>query len=232
MSERLDLYAPIHKGLRNAMQASLLRLGQLDPSDAADVSDALAQLRDTLAWMENHLEIENGIIHPAIEARRKAGAMARIQEDHEDHKRAFEALKAAAHAIEQAAAEPREVQRASARHLYLSWTQFVADNYLHMAVEETEMNALLWELFTDAELGQILGTILAGESPAQLERAVRYMLPAIDPEHRARLVGDVRRSVPSPVFAQLLGGMQASLNARDYAKLTAALEMSPAVTAA
>jgi hypothetical protein len=231
MSERLDLYASIHKGLRNAMQASLLRLGQLDPSDAADVSDALAQLRDTLAWMENHLEIENGIIHPAIEARRTATTVARIQDDHEDHKRAFDALNAAADALEHAATEGREVQRARARHLYLSWTQFVADNYLHMAVEETDMNALLWELFTDAELGQILATILAGESPAQLQRAVRYMLPAIDPEHRARLVGDVRRSVPPSVFAQLLGGMQTSLNARDYAKLTAALE-SPAVTAA
>lgn len=231
MSDRLDLYAPIHKGLRNAMQASLLRLGQLDPSDPADVSEALEQLRDTLGWLENHLEIENGIIHPAIERRCESEGVARIRHDHEDHKREFEALKRAADALEQAATESGASQRACARQLYLSWTKFVADNYLHMAVEETEMNALLWELFTDAELAQILGTILAGESPVQLQRALRYMMPAIDPRHRARMVGDVRRNVPPPVFVQLLSGMRSTLSARDYAKLAAALEQT-SVTAA
>ena len=66
MSDRLDLYAPIHKGLRNAMQAALLRLGQLDSSDTVDVGEALAQLRDTLDWMENHLEIENHVLVPKV----------------------------------------------------------------------------------------------------------------------------------------------------------------------
>ena len=49
MQERVDLYGPVHKGLRHAMNACLLKLGQLDPSDAADVGEGLAQLRDLLA---------------------------------------------------------------------------------------------------------------------------------------------------------------------------------------
>lgn len=228
MPDRLDLYAPIHKGLRNALQATLLRLGQLDPTDAADVGEVLAQLRDTLSWMEDHLEIENGIVHPAIERRKFSASVSHVQRDHEAHKREFDTLKAEADALEQATTASRDVQRTRARQLYLSWSRFVADNYLHMVFEETEMNALLWESFTDAELAQILTTILKRESPEQLARAVRYMVPAIDPEHRARLVGDFRKNVPPSVFTQLLASMRASLSARDYAKLIAALEISNA----
>jgi hypothetical protein len=228
MQDRFDLYFGVHKGLRNAMQFTMLRLGQLDPGDAEDVQDALVTLRDVLVWLEGHLEIEENFVHRAIDRKRGAGSVASVRHDHEAHLRDIALLRSDADALEHAIGEPGAVRRARARQLYLSWSRFVGESLVHMAFEETELNALIWELFSDAEIGEIFGAIIASESPEQLGRTIRWMIPALDPESRALVVGNARPSIPAPVFMQLLAGMRATLHPRDFAKLETALGVNEA----
>jgi hypothetical protein len=228
MQDRFDMYSGVHKGLRNAMQFTMLRLGQLDPSDGTDVGDALATLRDVLVWLEAHLSIEERFVHAAIDRKRPGGSVSHVRNDHDGHLRDIALLRTDADALERCVNEPVTVRRARARQLYLSWSRFVGENLAHMAFEETEMNALIWELFSDAEIAEIFGAIVASESQDQLGRTVRWMMPALDPETRAHLIGNARASIPEPVFAHLLSGMQQALSPRDYAKLAAALDASQA----
>ena len=223
MQEQLDLYASVHKGLRHAMLATLVQLGRLDATDERDVAEALEPLRDLIAWLEKHLEIEERFVHTAID-RKRPGAVSDIRKDHEAHTRDFVLLRTDASALEQADPSSSAEQKALAHHLYLSFSRFVGDNLVHMAIEETQVNALLWDLFSNDELQAIFGQIIGSESPEQLMRGARWMLPALDPEQRAKVVVRARPNIPPPVFEQLLAGMQAALSPRDFGKLQAALD--------
>lgn len=228
MQVRPDLYGPVHKGLRHALNASLLKLGQLDPSDAADVGEALLELRDVLAWCEKHLEIEEEFVHAAVERKRPAALVGRLRGDHESHQRDFSLLRDDADALARSLAETPAVQKARARQLYLGFSRFVAENLAHMAVEETEMNTLLAELFTAEELGAIFVSILASEPPEQLMRGVRWVMPAVDPAERAAMARVARAGVEPAVFGQLLAALKGTLSARDHEKLLHALGSSEA----
>jgi len=227
MQEQIDLYSSVHKGLRNAMQATLLQLGRLDATDAHDVAETLALLRDVTAWLAKHLEIEESFVHTAIDAKRP-GAVTQIRHDHEAHQRDFALLLADADALEHTSASAVAERRALGHQLYLSFSRFVGDNFVHMALEETAVNALLWELFTSDELQAIFGRIIGSETPEQLMRGVRWVLPALDPEQRAKLLLRARTNIPAPVFEQLLASMRMTLPRRDYTKLEAALELGRA----
>lgn len=227
MQDQLDLYASVHKGLRNAMQATLLQLGRLDATDAHDVAETLAPLRDLLSWLAAHIDIEERFVHSAID-RKRPGAIAEVRKDHEAHQRDFALLLADADALEQTASDASFERKAIAHHLYLNFSRFVGDNLVHMAFEETAVNALLWELFTNDELQDIFAQIVGSESPDQLMRGVRWILPSLDPDQRAKLVLRARDDIPAPVFSQLMGALQAFLPPRDHDKLLRAVQLARA----
>ncbi len=223
MTDRVDLYFAVHKGLRHAMQATLLRLGQLDSEDLAAVSESLGQLRDLLVWMEEHLHIEEKFVHAAIETRRPGALLARLRDEHGGHERAFSLLRADADGLERSLGESSATRAAWAARLYLAFSRFVGDNLVHMALEESDANALLWELFSDQELGGIFQAILSSESPEQLGRSVRWVLPALSPAERARVLGGARAAIPPQVFQHLMAQLRQFLSSEDSEKLEVAL---------
>lgn len=216
---RLDLYTGIHKGLRAFMARTLEAVGRLDPADAEDVAQALAQLRALLGLMRTHMHVENQFVHAALEARRP-GAARRAAGEHADHEHAFEELAQAMLALERSA-EP--ARAGSAALLYRRLALFVAENFSHMHVEETENNALLWAAYSDQELYLVHDALLAAVAPEQRSLALRWMLPALAPAERAALLTELQAKMPTEAFAGLVWSLQAELSARDWAKLCAAI---------
>jgi hypothetical protein len=220
MSNRFDLYGPIHKAIRNCMQSTLVRLGRIDLGDEADIAEVTAQIREMIGMLEAHLHLENTFVHPAVVARRPSG-LGQLPDDHEHHTRAFAVILRDTDAL--AAPEPRAVRQGRAHRLYLDISRFVAENLAHMAVEETELNPLLWTLFDDAELHAIYQQIIASEGPETLARTTRWLIPAVSPDERAAILGGARVGIPAPVFEQLLGMVHGLISPGDWTKLTTAL---------
>lgn len=180
---RLDLYTPIHKALRHFMTDTLLRVGRMDVNDAADFQATLGQLDALLDQCLSHLDHENHFVHTAIEARRP-GASHRIAEEHLDHMESIDALRADADQLRRAHPDSRP---AVALRLYRHLALFVGDNFAHMHYEETVHNAALWALYTDAELHELHGRLLASLPPQEMDTVMRWMLPALNPAERAPL---------------------------------------------
>jgi hypothetical protein len=222
MSNRFDLYAPIHKAIRNCMQTTMIRLGRLGVDDESDVADAIAQIREMIAMLEAHLHLENAFVHPAVLARRPAG-LGQLPDDHEHHERAFAVILRDTDALERATAEPHDVRQGRAHRLYLDVSRFVAENLVHMSIEETELNPLLWTLFDDRELYAIYQQIIASEGPETLTRTTRWLIPALSPEERATILAGARVGIPAPVFEQLLGMVHGLISSADWTKLQIAL---------
>ncbi len=209
---RLDLYAHIHKALRLFMSDTLQQLSRLDVDDPLDLAAGLAQLDALLDAAKHHVEKENTFIHPAIEARR-AGASAAIEVEHDEHLDTIATLRAEAAAL-------RALPSAgAAQRLYRRFAAFVAHNFEHMAVEESRHNQALWAAYSDAELSDIHGRILASIGPREMSETLRWMIPALSPAERALIVGGLPPAVQAPVLASA----RALLNDAAWAKLSRAL---------
>jgi len=216
---RYDLYAHIHKGLRSFMMHTLEALGRTDVLDEFETRETLEMLRALLGLCRTHLEKENAFVHTALEARRP-GACAKLALEHAHHERSIAALEDAARSLEQVAGEARA---AAALGLYRALALFVAENFEHMHVEETDINALLWEAYDDAELVAVERSIVASIPPAEAMVVARWMLPALDAAERAAKLAVMQASAPREAFAGVLAMLKKNLSERDWYKLGAAL---------
>jgi hypothetical protein len=219
----LDLYLSIHKALRSFMSDTLTRVGRIDVADGDDRDAALAQLDELLALCLDHLRHENEFVHTAIEARQPAGSR-RIAEEHREHAESIAALQGEAAGLRRAGGS--EAARLALR-LYRHLALFVAENFQHMHVEETAHNALLWQHYSDAELGALQGRLLASIPPQEHLLVARWMLPASTPSERATVVGAAKAQMPPEALLGVLSGVRPHLDDAGWAKLAAAIGVDP-----
>lgn len=222
---RMDLYTAIHKALRAWMSAVMCRLGSLDVADAAETDAALAELDALLAVMQGHLETENTLVHPVIEARHP-GALAAIEADHAHHEQAFVQLRALAQVLQAAPVASATGREAAALALYRAFALFVAENLTHMQVEETHNQALLWAAYTDDELLQVHERILASLPPYKMLAISQWMLPAVSHGERVAMMAGMQAGAPAEFFTEMLGIAQQRLSPPDWVKLTRALGLA------
>ena len=223
MTERFDIYAPIHKGLRLGSARLLERLGRADWADAEGRAALLADFRAHLTLAREHVEHEEAELHVAL--RHHAPALGKaLDHEHEEHLLAFARLEALTQAVEQA--PPAE--RARAGHaLYLAFSVHFAEDLLHMAHEEQDATPLLQAHLSDEALMAIDARIVETIPPGRMAEYLRLMIPAATPEGRAALLGLIRQGAPPEVFAGILDGIaRPALEAGEWRQLRQDLAMA------
>jgi len=220
---RMDLYVSIHKALRHFMTDTLMRVGRIDVADRADRDGALGQLDALLGLCLAHLQHENEFVHAAIEARQPAGSQ-RIAGEHVEHAESIAALNEEAAALRDASGV--DAERLALR-LYRHLALFVAENFQHMHIEETVHNDLLWQHYSDAELGALHGRIMASISPQEHLLVARWMLPASTPAERAMVVGAAKAQMPPEALLGVMSVVRPHLDGTGWAKLAAAIGIDP-----
>ncbi|HSV54597.1 MAG TPA: ester cyclase [Burkholderiaceae bacterium] len=223
---RLDLYSQVHKGLRAFLCATLVEWGRLDSACDQEAKSALDQLDALLDFCAGHIEKEDRYVHPAMEARSPLSTR-QVAHEHEEHAQAIQRLRTAAHDVACTRGLARE-KAASA--LYGALAVFVAENLAHMQVEESQHNAVLWAHYSDEELAEIYGAIMAATSPADMDLSARWLVPNLTPAERTALIGGLRASMPGEVFAAILALIRPHLPRQEWRRLCAALDL-PALPA-
>ena len=220
---RMDLYVSIHKALRSFMSDTLTRVGRIDVADRADRDVALGQLDELLGLCLDHLRHENEFVHTAIEARQPAGCR-RIAEEHGEHAESIAALQGEAAALRDASGAGAE---RLALRLYRHLALFVAENFQHMHIEETVHNALLWQHYSDAELGALHGRLMASIAPQEHLLVARWMLPASTPAERAAVAGAAKAQMPPEALLGVMSVVRPHIDDAGWAKLAAAIGIDP-----
>lgn len=212
---RFDPYALIHKALRKAQCDMLVRLGQADFKNPATTS-LLTDLRQLLTFGSQHIAHEEVFVHPVLKAR-APGATDALDAQHGSHRAAFETLE---DLIAQLAVAPADEKAAFGRRLYLTYSAFVAHDLEHMLEEETVGNAQLWALFSDDELHQIERAIVASLTPEKAMLSMKLMIPAINRDERAILLGGMKAHAPKPAFDAVMEVIARNVLSReDFADL-------------
>lgn len=193
---RVDIYGPIHKGLRWALARMVSRLGCETMTDPVRAATLLDELDELLTFCTDHIRHEDLFIHPAIEARR-AGASAGLASAHVEHAETVSELRFIMNTLRTA---PADTIRALTRTLYLCFGAFMAENFAHMAEEEEITQPLLEELYSDDELVALNDNLVAHLSPGELAASLLFMLPAINEEERIQLLAGPKAGMPPEMF--------------------------------
>ncbi len=219
--DRFQPYRLVHKALRSFMAGTLTAVGRVDPEDAAEVAGGLDQTRLLIDVCRDHLHHENQFAHPAMEARRPGSSRATAA-DHVHHEESFERIEAVVLEVERAASAA-ERGRALFR-LYGALALFVADNFEHMNVEETENTWVFWDVYTDEEIIAMSRAISASIPPEKMAIFLRWMLPSVSAPERAAMLADMRAGMPAAVFASVCRLAESVLPPKDWMKLEASLD--------
>jgi hypothetical protein len=227
---RMDLYVAIHKALRRYMGDTLVQLGRMDLDDPASRGAALAEVDALLATLRAHLAHENEHVHTAIEAR-QPGAARHTADDHAEHLEAISNLEYEVRALRDAGTAQRP---AIALRLYRHLGHFVGENLLHMQVEETQNNALLWSLYSDDELGALHDRLMQSVPPAEMAGLARWFGAALSTAELTLVFEDMQRKAPPEAVDALLGVVRGVLDDTRWARLARALgrPLEPAFPAA
>jgi hypothetical protein len=223
MNQRFDIYRNIHMALRACMADTLLAVGRMDPEDEAERAPVLARVRFLIALCQMHLAKEDRFVHPAMEARAPGSARHTLS-DHGHHAESFVNLESDVAAVENALPGKRE---AAAFALYRNLALFVGENFVHMNVEETDNNAVLWRTHSDPEIIAIEQAIIAAVPPDMKGAVLRWMLPALSPASRAHLFQVMGPTLPPEVLKAILAMLKSELSATNWQKLTQAMETRP-----
>jgi len=208
---RHDIYGPIHKGLRRAHAELMGRLGWADWR--ADQAPLLADLREHLRLGAKHLAHEEAHIHPALDARAPQAA-ARLDHQHGHHRARFAEVEHRLRVVE-AGGGPE-----AGRALYLEFAQLVSEDLAHMHEEETTTWPRLCALFTDEELIGMEMAIISSLTPEDTIAFMRIMIPAMNRDERAGMLGGMKAGAPPEAFAAVFEhAVRATLGANDLEDL-------------
>lgn len=216
---RYNIYGAVHKGLRNLMSDTLQRCGRTDWQDDADCTETLTQVRLLMEVCHSHLHHEDMFVHKAMEDRRPGSSNATVG-DHHEHVLAIKSFLTDAQALETKTPFLREPLGAS---LYRRLALFVAENYEHMAVEETDNNAVLWACYSDAEILAIEHALVSHLPPEKKALFARWMLPSVSATERARMLAGMKQDAPAEAFDGMLTMLKPLISSYDWDKLMRAL---------
>jgi hemerythrin-like domain-containing protein len=210
-AHRHDPYGAVHKGIRAAHMRCLVAIGAVNAASDGAVQRLVADLGDHLAMCSTHLDDENAVLHTALEARRP-GASAHAAEDHDDHLQSFRELKGL---IDRLASAAREQRPALIAQLYRRFGRFVADDLLHMEHEEHVLLPELQSAFTDPELQELEGRIVAAISPEHMVLFMDAILSALPSADSAAMLAAMKAAMPPEPYAALMRGVEQRREARN-----------------
>ncbi len=212
---RLDLFQPVHKGLRLALADLLLDMGRTDFHDARATRAIVERLELVTAFCDDHKAAEDTVVLPALLAR-LSGPLPSITRAHADQARHVEELRATGKALLDA---PESVRPIVGRTLYLHFSSFTGEVLSHMAEEEQVLSPLFERLFDEDEEKAIHAEVMAGLTMEQHARGAPFILRALSRPERVRMVSGALATMPRAVVLGLVDVVSPALPADDVTHL-------------
>jgi hypothetical protein len=215
----LDMYRDIHKGIRHELFSVTTTAGSIDPGDREALVAFGGRVHTLTRFLASHAHHEDEFVQPLIEAHVPALAE-RIIVDHGTLDAQMASLEVLADRAVDAA---RSERRGLVHRLYLGLGDFTSRYLAHQDLEEIEvMPALSAEVGPD-ELAAVEQALLASIPPEEMGPALAIMLPAMNLEDRADMLGGMQAGAPPQVFAGVSELARSVLAPSDWSALAARL---------
>lgn len=210
-----DLYCDIHKGIRAELFDVTLTAGRIDPSDRAARVELAAHVGEVAELIFRHAEHEDAAILPVLETHLPLLGE-KIATDHH-------VVDGRLATLRDFVDETVDVAPAAARfemqHVYIELASFTSAFLEHQDVEERVVMPALEKAVGPDEVLVIHGQIIGSIPPDEMARGLAVMLPAMNIDDRAMLLGGTRANAPAEVFAGVWGLASSVLTEPDLKAL-------------
>lgn len=197
---RYNIFNMIHKALRFKLYNTALTLQQTYFADTAEAALAFEQVNEVINAFEQHGHHEDSILMPVIVSF-QAATIASFEKDHIDDRRMGEDLQHLQNIYHAAQNTNERLMTGSA--ITRSFVDYMIFNLQHMQREETELNQLLWDNFTDDEILKIDHQIVASIPPQEMAVTARWFMQAINSHEVINWLIAVKQTAPEHVFTAL-----------------------------
>jgi hypothetical protein len=215
----VDLYRDIHKGIRAELFAVTSTAGSIDPSDRCDRAALADHVSSVAAVLESHAHHEDAVIDPVLELHLPDLA-SEINDDHDRLELMFASIADLATAVVDPA--PGD-QRRLLQLLHLDLARFTSSYLEHIDLEERTVMQRLPHLIGIDEIAAMHGAIVGSIPPDEMARSLAFMLPAMNVDDRAELLGGVRAAAPPEAFEAVVGLARSVLRPADFSALAGRL---------
>lgn len=216
---RVDLYGIIHKMLRVEIFDTATRIASANFADAAERAGVVSVFHNLAGFLDEHAEHEDTFVEPAL--RRADPVLAdRVAAEHAQLDERFRAIADRVSGLETVGAEEAVGLGA---HLHRDFSAFTGAYLTHMAIEEGEVNEVLWARYSDEELAGIRAELQASIPPERFAEWFARMVPAMNFQERAGVLTGIKQDAPPPVFEALSGVAREALGEAAWAEVEAAL---------
>jgi hypothetical protein len=211
----LDLCRDIHKGIRAELFAVTGSAGSLDPTDRAGRADLARHVDSVVEMLSAHAEHEDAAIQPVLETYVPALAE-QIAVDHP-------ALEARVEAIRYLAQQVVDVSddraRADVHRIYVELASFTGAYLAHQDFEERDVMPAIERAVGFEQVLAIHQAIVGSIPPDQMAKSLAVMMPAMNLDDRADLLGGMRQGAPAEVFDGVWSLVKSVLVPADAAAL-------------
>jgi hypothetical protein len=223
MNSGVDLYASIHRGLRNLITRFSLQAGAVDWADEAAVAQLAAKWEDVKMVLDAHHKHEEQHIHPLL-ARIIPGGHRGLEADHAAQHTVLADLDTHFQGL-RGGAVPPEKRAQVGLEFYRGWNLFYASYLQHLHREENEAQRALDLLCLPQETGAALQAIMSSLPMDELLLIIDCMFPALTLAEGLGLMAAMKATAPPQVFAVLAERVCQARGETDCARIKGALNL-------
>jgi len=213
MEQRVNIYRFPHKGIRYGLGQLSFKVGSLIFDDngalkaCKEIADDLSELLDL------HLHAEEEFVLPPLEAKVPGST----QHNHNDHI----AMQKLEHDMNDAIR--RLVDVPNETHLNIAYDKinnFIKEYFRHMSEEETDINKVIWEHFSDQEILGWQGQILAKLTPDQFFKWFKYIIPSLSQLEQNLMLEGFKENAPAEAYNGTIKNLEPYLTPKQFAYIS------------
>ena len=208
---RMNIYGFPHKGLRIALSQLSMLSGNTDYSNESSLEKLKNLSEELVTLLDLHLHSEEDVVLPALEARVQGSTSENIEE-HEQLEKEVKVEKQLKDITVNSTPD-------SGAKFYESVSNFQSKYIAHMAMEERDINPIIWANFTDDEIMAWHGQVMSILTPDQIMMWFKYIVPALNPFERSMIMGGFKENAPSEFFDSVLEMLNGYMSENAHSQL-------------
>ena len=209
---RMNIYGFPHKGIRILLSQLSKLSGNTDYSNAMALEKLKSSTTELVAILNLHLNSEEDVVLPALEAK----VPGNTSENIEEHMQLERDVQAFDNQLKDISVDSTPNLGAN---FYMAITDFHSKYLAHMAMEERDINPLIWANFTDEEIIGWHGQVMSTLTPDQIMMWFKYIVPALNPFERSIIMGGFKENAPSELFDSVLNNLKEYMSENEHLQL-------------
>jgi len=223
VNTQVDLYANIHRGLRNLITHFSLQAGAVDWTDEAAVAQLAAKWEDVKMVLDAHHKHEEQHIHPLL-ARIIPGGHRGLEADHVAQHAVLADLDTHFQGLRDGAVQAEKRSQVGLE-FYRGLNLFYAGYLQHLYREESEAQRALDLLCLPQETGAALQAILSSMPMDELLLTIDFLFPALTLAEGLGLMAAMKATAPPQVFAVLAERVRKARGEADWVRIKGRLNL-------